>query len=144
VEEAERSKALITQRLRAVDEHIGHIEKELGGWLLFAKCMSNDGLIALSIDDAGPALSGLANDLLMACYGRRFAVSIKTQIETGKGEAREGFDIVVHDADSGDGKSVTLMSGGERVWVSCRSRHDTHYAVNFVMPSLESSCSIER
>ena len=123
VEEAERRKTSVMQRLRAIDERTAHIEKALGGWMLFAKCMSNDGLIALSIDDAGPTLAGLANDLLLACYGPRFTVSIKTQIETGKGEAREGFDIVVHDADSGDSKSVTLMSGGERVWINeCLTR----------------------
>ena len=87
-------------------------------WLLFAKCMSNDGLIALSIDDSGPTLSSLANDLLLACYGPRFTVSLKTLVETAKGEAREGFDIVVHDAESGEAKSVTQMSAGERVWIN--------------------------
>ena len=117
-EETERRKTSIMKRLSIIDERMAHIEKELGGWMLFAKCMSNDGLIALSIDDAGPTLAGLANDLLLACYGPRFTVSIKTQVETGKGEAREGFDILVHDADSGDSKSVTLMSGGERVIIN--------------------------
>jgi exonuclease SbcC len=80
--------------------------------------MSNDGLIALSIDDSGPTLSSLANDLLLACYGPRFTVSLKTLVETAKGEAREGFDIVVHDAESGEAKSVTQMSAGERVWIN--------------------------
>ena len=80
--------------------------------------MSNDGLIALAIDDAGPALAGLANDLLLACYGPRFTVSLQTLVETGKGEQKEGFDILVHDGESGESKSVGLMSGGERVWVN--------------------------
>ena len=39
-------------------------------------------------------------------------------METAKGEAREGFDIVVHDADAGEAKSVTQMSAGERVWIN--------------------------
>jgi DNA repair protein SbcC/Rad50 len=39
-------------------------------------------------------------------------------VETAKGEQREGFDIVVHDAESGESKSVSLMSGGERVWIN--------------------------
>jgi exonuclease SbcC len=80
--------------------------------------MSNDGLIALSVDDAGPALSSLANDLLLACDGPRFTVSLKILVETAKGDAREGFDIVVHDAESDEGKSVTQMSAGERVWIN--------------------------
>jgi exonuclease SbcC len=85
--------------------------------------MSNDGLTALAIDDAGPALSSFANDLLLACYGPRFTVSIHTLLETGKGEQKEGFDIIVHDGETGESKSVTLMSGGERTWVdACLTR----------------------
>ena len=99
------------------------MEAELGGWNLFARCMSNDGLIALAIDDAGPALSVLANDLLLACYGPRFTVSIHTLLETAKGEQKEGFDIVVHDGETDDSKSVGLMSGGERTFVEvCLTR----------------------
>jgi exonuclease SbcC len=113
----------LTQRRTKVQARMARAEDSLGAWSLFARCMSNDGLIALAIDDAGPALSGLANDLLLACYGPRFTVSILTLVETGKGEQREGFDIIVHDAESGDSKSVGLMSGGERVWVNeCLTR----------------------
>lgn len=108
----------LAARRSQVQTRIAHVETELGGWNLFARCMSNDGLIALAIDDAGPALAGLTNDLLLACYGARFTVSIHTLVETGKGEQREGFDIVVHDGDSGESKSVGLMSGGERVLVN--------------------------
>jgi len=119
-EEFRRRKALIEARLMALDTRMRRIEDQVGVWMLFAKCMSNDGLIALSIDDAGPTLSSLANDLLLACYGPRFTVSLKTLVETAKGEAREGFDIVVHDAESGEAKSVTQMSAGERVWINER------------------------
>ena len=115
--EADKRAADIQRRSQAVQGRATQVETQLAIWTLFAKCMSNDGVIALAIDDAGPALSGLANDLLLTCYGPRFTVSIKTQVETGKGEAREGFDIVVHDGESGHSKSVTLMSGGERIWI---------------------------
>src|SRR5262249_25138886 len=116
--ELRRRKATIDERLAALDTRTQRIEDQVGVWLLFAKCMSNDGLIALAIDDSGPALSCVANDLLLACYGPRFTVSLKTLVETAKGEAREGFDIVVHDAESGESKSVTQMSAGERVWIN--------------------------
>ena len=113
----------LATRSSQVETRVAHVEAELGGWNLFARCMSHDGLIALAIDDAGPALSGLANDLLMACYGPRFTVSIHTLVETGKGEQKEGFDIIVYDGESGEGKSVGLMSGGERVWINeCLTR----------------------
>jgi exonuclease SbcC len=102
----------------AANARAAGVEKALGAWTLFAKCLSNDGIIALDIDDAGPTLAALANDLLLACYGHRFTVEIRTLVETAKGESREGFDIVVHDAQSSESKSVTLMSAGERVWVN--------------------------
>ena len=121
--EATRQVAIVAQRRAHLMARIASVESSLGGWTLFARCMSNDGLIALAIDDAGPALSGLANDLLLACYGPRFTVSIRTLVETAKGEQKEGFDIVVHDGDSGESKSVGLMSGGERVFVNeCLTR----------------------
>ena len=120
---AHRQASALTARKTQVAAHAAHVEAELAGWLLFAKCLSNDGVIALAIDDAGPALAGLANDLLLACYGARFAVSIKTLVETGKGEQRERFDIVVHDGESDESKSVSVMSGGERVWIDvCLTR----------------------
>lgn len=119
--EAERSRH--EARRSALGAHIDRVQNRLADWLLFARCMSHDGLIALAIEDAGPALSGLANDLLLACYGARFTVAIRTQVETAKGEAREGFDIEVNDSESGDTKSVVLMSGGERVWINeCLTR----------------------
>ena len=106
------------RRRDAAAARTARVEQELANWLLFARCMGNDGLIALAIDDAGPTLSGLVNDLLLACYGPRFTVAIETLQETAKGEQREGFDIRVYDAESGEDKSVTVMSGGERVWIN--------------------------
>jgi exonuclease SbcC len=105
--------AALAERRSRCDARRVRIEDELGNWTLFARCMSNDGLIALAIDDAGPELSALANDLLLASYGPRFTVSIQTLLETAKGDQREGFDIVVHDAESAESKSLTWMSGGE-------------------------------
>jgi exonuclease SbcC len=113
-----RQAQALAGRRTQIESRIDKIEDELGNWSLFAKCMSNDGLIALAIDDAGPTLSRLANDLLLACYGSRFTVCILTLVETVKGDQKEGFDILVHDGESGESKSVGLMSGGERVWIN--------------------------
>ncbi|HNW63510.1 MAG TPA: AAA family ATPase [Piscinibacter sp.] len=123
IEEVSKQVAALAERRERVHARSARVEDELGNWSLFARCMSNDGLIALAIDDAGPALSALANDLLLACYGPRFTVSIHTLLETAKGEQKEGFDILVHDGDTGESKSVSLMSGGERTFVeSCLTR----------------------
>ena len=123
LEEVSKQSARLGERRESLRARCARVEDELGNWNLFARCMSNDGLIALAIDDAGPALSALANDLLLACYGPRFTVSIRTLLETAKGEQKEGFDIVVHDGDTGDSKSVGMMSGGERTLVElCLTR----------------------
>lgn len=116
-ESLSRQVALLAERHARADARRLRVEGELGAWNLFALCMSHDGLIALAIDDAGPALSGLANELLLACDGPRFTVAIHTLLTTGKGEQKEGFDISVHDAETGERKSAALMSGGERSWI---------------------------
>jgi len=119
---AKQSAPLAARREQAATR-CAHVENELASWNLLARCMSNDGLVALAIDDAGPALSALANDLLLACFGPRFTVAIQTLVPTVKGEAKEGFDIVVHDAETGQSKSVALLSGGERNFVeACLTR----------------------
>lgn len=102
----------------AADGRAAMIEGELSSWSLLAKCLSNDGVIALDIDDAGPTFSALANDLLLACYGQRFTLEVVTQSATAKGEMREDFDIIVHDGLRGESKSLKLVSGGERVWIN--------------------------
>lgn len=105
------------------DERAARIERALSQWSLLAKCLSNDGVIALDIDDAGPTFAALANDLLLACYGARFTLEVCTQTSTAKGELREDFDIVVHDGLRGESKSLKLVSGGERVWINeCLTR----------------------
>jgi exonuclease SbcC len=114
---SQQARSLLVRRSHVSARAI-HVEAALGGWNLFARCMSNDGLIALAIDDAGPTLSSLTNDLLLACYGPRFTVSIHTVVETGKGEQKEGFDVIVHDGETGESKSMGLMSGGERVVIN--------------------------
>jgi exonuclease SbcC len=129
VRRQERWRAVQAQHARARAEQAAgdvratDVAAELSGWTLLAKCLSNDGVIALDIDDAGPTLAGLANDLLLACYGRRFTLEIRTQVAMAKGEMREGFDIVVHDGQGGESRSVTQLSGGERIWINeCLTR----------------------
>ena len=107
-----------TTDIRVLREKMAHLSTEITHWTLLSKAFGNDGVIALSIDDIGPTLSAYANDLLLACYGPRFTVSMRTQKETAKGDLKEGFDIVVFDADTQEGKSVEKMSGGERVWIN--------------------------
>ncbi|MFM0197720.1 SMC family ATPase [Paraburkholderia strydomiana] len=107
----------------ATQSRANRISNEIASWKLLAKGLGNEGVIALTIDDAGPALTKMVNDLLLACYGMRFTVEIQTQRALASGELREGFEILVHDADIDSTKAVTVMSGGQKVWINeCLTR----------------------
>ncbi len=107
----------------ATQSRVQRISDEIARWKLLAKGLGNEGVIALTIDDAGPALTKMVNDLLLACYGMRFTVEIQTQRALASGELREGFEILVHDADHDSTKAVTVMSGGQKVWINeCLTR----------------------
>jgi exonuclease SbcC len=103
--------AKAASRAQALSDEIAH-------WALLAKALGNDGLIALSIDDAGPEIAARCNALLDECYGGRFAVSIETQKAAANGELRETLEIWVEDTARGDRKPLDLLSGGEGVWVN--------------------------
>jgi exonuclease SbcC len=110
-------------RFSATQLRADRLSGEIAHWKLLAKGLGNDGVVALTIDDAGPALTNTVNELLLACYGMRFTVEIRTQRALATGEMREGFEILVHDAEADSTKSVSVMSGGQKVWINeCLTR----------------------
>ncbi|MCU6502012.1 hypothetical protein LPN04_29890 [Rugamonas sp. A1-17] len=99
------------------------LQDEIASWKLLEKCMGNDGLVALSIDDAGPEISLLCNELLADDVEGRFTVRLDTQRELSTGSMKETFDIMVFDGRGGKETPISLMSGGEQVWVNgCLTR----------------------
>lgn len=118
------------------------LAQEMSLWTLLSKGLGTDGVIAMSIDDAGPAVSALANALLEECYGGRFVLSIKTQEQTAAGLQKEAFYIKVEDTLRGESKLLDVTSGGEQVWINecvvrafalymaqaCDVRHDTLFS----------------
>lgn len=94
------------------------IADEIAKWKLIEHGCGNNGLIALSIDDAGPEIASYCNAVLQECFGGRFTVRLDTQRETQSGTLSENFDVRVWDGDRGDEKSLGDMSPGERVWVN--------------------------
>ncbi|CAG2159768.1 SMC family ATPase [Cupriavidus numazuensis] len=109
--------------LPAAEARAQALSDEIAQWKLLAKGLGNDGVIALSIDDAGPAITKIVNDLLLACYGPRFTIAIQTQTALASGEKREGFAINVIDADNDSAKDFSVMSGGQKVWINeCLTR----------------------
>lgn len=136
---------LTQQRLQDAKRHeerARELAQEMSLWTLLCKGLGTDGVIAMSIDDAGPAVSKIANDLLEDCYGGRFVLSIKTQELTATGLQREAFNIEVEDTLRGEVKLLDSMSGGEKVWINeclvrafalymaqtCDVRHETLFS----------------
>lgn len=87
-------------------------------WGRLAADVGKDGLQALEIDAAGPALTTLVNDLLESCLGSRFAVTIETQRASADGKRQiEGCDVLVTDTVRGRTDRAETFSGGERVLI---------------------------
>jgi exonuclease SbcC len=104
--------------LSGIIPKIKKISRDISEWTILEKAFSNDGIIALEIDDAGPMISAIANDLLFSCFGSRFSVRIDTQAAKADGKGlKETFDIVIFDSERNESKSLRSMSGGERVWI---------------------------
>jgi DNA repair protein SbcC/Rad50 len=114
---AQRTKLQAAQlkgsELEALQPQLKHYAACIARFSLLQRACSNDGIISLELDDAAPSIAALVNDLLRACYGSRFTVRMDTQSEKQNGDMKEEFDIIVFDADSGDERSISEMSGGQ-------------------------------
>ena len=106
------------QEIKVLQKETDRISQEVAHWSLLAKAFGNDGIIAMSIDDAGPRISEICNGLLDDCYGGRFNVRIGTQSATATGVLKESFVIHVEDTIRGENKTLDDMSGGEKVWIN--------------------------
>jgi len=106
------------KELKSLHESIECMNGDISEWSILEQAFGNDGIVALEIDDAGPVISSVANDLLLSCFGPRFTVRIDTQAARSSGKGlKETFDIIVFDSERNESKSLKSMSGGEKVWV---------------------------
>ena len=96
---------------------VGRYNSEIAYWVLLARACSNNGIVALELDDAGPGIAVLTNDLLNACYGPRFSVRLETQSLKADGSLKEDFDFTIFDAETDEVKSILEMSGGQVTWI---------------------------
>ena len=112
LDEALRQIAESETKCIELDKEIGHFISEISEWTIEEKALGNDGIIALEIDDAGPAIASIANELLRV-YDSPFSVRLNTQEMTRAGKLREGFDIPVFDSNTNKSKSIRKLSGGE-------------------------------
>lgn len=83
-------------------------------WALLERSLGRDGVQALAIDAAGPAVTAIANDLLASCYGPRFQLALETTAMSKDGKKqKEVFDVRILDGEAG--REAKRGSGGEQV-----------------------------
>lgn len=81
-----------------------------------ATACSKDGIPALELDAAGPAVSMIANELLTSTFGSRYQIAFETTRASSDGKKQiETFEIRVYGPDGE--KQIEDLSGGQRVWV---------------------------
>jgi exonuclease SbcC len=125
--EAARALAARSAHIKVMAEKCA---EEIGLWKRLEKGLGNDGCVALSIDDAGPEMAVICNNLLKECFAGRFVVRLDTQTAQKNGNLKETFEVTVFDSSrGGDGKKLRDMSGGEEVLVNeCLTRAIALYA----------------
>jgi exonuclease SbcC len=105
------------KEIATVSATITYLNNEISHWATLEKAFGDNGIIALELDDAGPQITAMANELLKE-YGGRFAVKLETQASKADNKGmKEVFDILVIDGETNETKSIKRMSGGERTWI---------------------------
>ena len=99
-------------RIASMEANRVAADSEVADWLLLVEGVK--GVQADLADSAGPELSAIANDLLRTCYGPRWTLKVSTVHEGSKGQAVEGYDLLVTDSHNGREGDGSTYSPGER------------------------------
>jgi len=95
---------------------IAGLLRKIEYWKLFQRACSKDGIPALELDAAGPAVSRIANDLLASSFGQQFQIAFETtKLSKDRKKQLETFAIRI--LGDGEEKHIEDLSGGERVWI---------------------------
>lgn len=116
IEQALADAEKATGKLEGVNARITYLADEAGQWGVLEQAFGNDGIIALEIDDAGPSISALTNELLQV-YSGVFSIRFETQGVKADGGIKEQFAIMVLDGRNNEAVNLTEMSGGERDFI---------------------------
>lgn len=101
---------------RTITADLQRILSQLENWRLLQRACSKDGIPALELDAAGPAVSQIANELLASTFGIRFQISFETtRMSKDNKKQLETFEIRVYGAEGE--KRIEDLSGGQRVWI---------------------------
>ena len=112
--EVQRLSGSEAKKVRLQDE-LKEAEASHSDWTRIAKAYGKNGIPALEIDAAGPALSELINELVSSCFSSRFYFKLRTQREKADGDLAEDFDVEVTDNVEGWTGTIDDLSGGQKV-----------------------------
>ena len=122
VSTAENEKASILSaqvKVKEAEGSLNEIVYQMACCARVAKSFGPMEIQSFEIDNSGPEVSRLSNELLFNCFGPRFSIRFVTQelkID-GKGYKDE-FDVSVDDQKTGRTVSISDLSGGEKTIVS--------------------------
>jgi exonuclease SbcC len=98
---------------------LAKLDTELLEWQLLQQAFDRDGLPALEVDQAGPEISALTNQILADCFDSRFSVELVTQVSKADGKGmKDDFTLLVTDNHTGQIRDIADLSGGEEVIVA--------------------------
>ena len=106
----------LEERNRQAHSEANRLAERITDWRLIQRACSKDGIPALELDAAGPAISRIANALLASSFGSRFQIRFETtRLSKDSKKQLETFDVCVYGQDGE--KSIEDLSGGEQVWI---------------------------
>lgn len=106
-------------RLAGLEQELADVDADVADWTRLSQDLGRDGLQAVEIDVAGPAVTDLTNQLLHEAFGSRFTVTFETTRRSSDGKRDlEDFQIMVLDTEKGREGPAEMLSGGELVIVS--------------------------
>lgn len=110
-------------RLEELARNLRACEETTADWTLLADSLGLDGIQAMLVENAGPELTTLVNDLLHTCHGPRFSMRIDASRTTSDGKKEvEGCEINVMDARDGSDRPGETFSGGEKAFLAAALR----------------------
>jgi exonuclease SbcC len=119
LEEQARAAAEVAAEVDALERAVAEAGTVVATWELLAQAFGPDGIQALEIDAACPALSELATGYLHKHFGPRWSIRIDTREEDGEAEdgAAGVLNINVFDAEEGRKGDILFFSPGERAFL---------------------------
>jgi exonuclease SbcC len=119
VEQARVQAAHNDERLRELEERSSTVRRERDDWDYLARVFGPDEIQLLEIQSAGPAVSGIVNDLLEGCLDNKFEIRFRTQRSKADGRGFvDDFDVEVRNKLLDRAFSVDELSGGQFVLVN--------------------------